>query len=456
LDELASDLFHGAPDEIARLGFAIARNLDPAAPAVEDASTSLSEKARAFADVLRKAKRPLVISGTGCLTKSVVEAAANVAKALKSEHKALSLVVPDCNSMGLALFSGTSLEEATQVLESGAAETVVILENELYRHAGKGMVDRLLGHAKHVVVIDHTRYPIAARADLLLPATSFAESEGTYINNEGRAQRFFAAMLASGAMRDGWQWLRDAGAGNWQHIDEIVAALAAGIPELQGVDNAAPNAAFRIAGMKIPRQSHRYSGRTAMRANIAVSEPKQEVDPESALAFSMEGAAVQLPPSLMSSSWAPAWNSNQSIVKFQAEVGGHLKGGDPGIRLFKSSGALEWFSEVPRSASGDSGSWLIVPQYAIFGSEPLSSGSPAVAERVGAFCVLLNPRDLANLDASSGDRLELQFDDRTTVAEARSDLGVPLGVAAVAFGFPGSDAIEWLTRIPIRKGARAV
>ncbi|MCI0733814.1 MAG: NADH-quinone oxidoreductase subunit NuoG [Methylococcaceae bacterium] len=456
LDGIATDVFRGTPDEIACLGFAVARNLNPKAPAVRNLSASLKDKARVIADALKNAQRPLVISGTGCLDKTVIEAAANVAKALQSGGKALSLVVPECNSTGLALLSGHSLEEAEKALESGAAETVLIVENDLYRHAGKSLVDRLLDRAKYVVLIDHSRHPIAGKADLVLPAASFAETEGTYVNNEGRAQRFFSVMLPGAEMQDSWQWLRDAGAGNWEHADSIIAAIASGIPGLKGVADAAPGAGFRISGMKIPRQSQRYSGRTAMRANIAVSEPKQPVDPDSPLAFSMEGAAVQPPAALMSSAWAPAWNSNQSIIKFQAEVGGHLQGGDPGVRLLESSGSLDWFAAFPEPAKAAKGTWLVVPQYYIFGSEPLSSGSPAIAEQVNGLCVLLNPEDLDALQTKSGDALELQFDGQSTVAEAKSDIGVPIGVAAVSFGLAGSEGIDWLTRVPIRKAAAEV
>jgi NADH-quinone oxidoreductase subunit G len=453
LDDIATGLFRGSPDEIARLGFAVASTLSSLAPVVPEVSAALTEQARVIADALRNAERPLVISGTGCLSTAVLEAAANVAKALQSKDKALALVVPDCNSMGQALMAGGSLEDAIQALESGAADTVIIVENDLYRYAGKGAVDRLLEKAAHVVVIDHSRYAVTDKADLVLPAASFAETEGTYINHEGRAQRFFSVMLPSGEMRDSWQWLRDAGAGNWEHTDSITAACAAGIPVLSGIKNAAPGAGFRIAGLKVARQSHRYSGRTAMRANIAVGEPKQPEDAESALSFSMEGAAVKLPPALMSSAWAPAWNSNQSIIKFQAEAGGPLRGGDPGVRLLESTGTLGWFSNIPSSADVIDGTWLVAPQYYIFGSDPLSSDSPAVAERVSGFSVLLNPDDLGKLEAKPGDALELRFDGWSTTAAARSDHGVPAGVAAVAYGGPGSEGVEWLARIAIIKRA---
>ena len=78
-----------------------------------------------------------------------------------------------------------------------------------------------------------------------------------------------------------------------------------------------------------PRQPHRYSGRTAMRADVSVHEPKTTVDHETPFSYSMEGlntrrparrgAAVRL--------GRRGWNSNQSVFKFQQEVAGALAGG---------------------------------------------------------------------------------------------------------------------------------
>jgi NADH dehydrogenase/NADH:ubiquinone oxidoreductase subunit G len=41
------------------------------------------------------------------------------------------------------------------------------------------------------MVVDHQRTAIMDKAHLVLSAASFAESDGTVVNNEGRAQRFF-------------------------------------------------------------------------------------------------------------------------------------------------------------------------------------------------------------------------------------------------------------------------
>ena len=67
-----------------------------------------------------------------------------------------------------------------------------------------------------------------------------------------------------------------------------------------------------------------------MLADVSVHEPKPPADPDTPLAFSMEGYQDQPPAPLISRYWSPGWNSVQALNKFQQEVGGPLKGGDPG------------------------------------------------------------------------------------------------------------------------------
>lgn len=139
-----------------------------------------------------------------------------------------------------------------------------------------------------------------------------------------------------------------------------------------------------------------------MLANINVSEPKPPADPDSALAFSMEGAPTQPPGALTPFFWAPGWNSIQSVNKFQSEINGALRGGDPGVRLIETpqGGSALYFSgpQKPFQPRGDE--WLLVPLYHVFGSEELSSQSPAIAE--------LAPKPYVALSAADAKRLQLQ------------------------------------------------
>ena len=68
------------------------------------------------------------------------------------------------NSIGLGMIGGGSLEEALSELESGAADAVVVLENDLHRHASAARVDAALSKAPLVMVIDHQRTAIMDKA----------------------------------------------------------------------------------------------------------------------------------------------------------------------------------------------------------------------------------------------------------------------------------------------------
>jgi NADH-quinone oxidoreductase subunit G len=79
----------------------------------------------------------------------------------------------------------------------------------------------------------------------------------------------------------------------------------------------------------------RYSGRTAMNAHLAVSETGVSKDPDSPLAFSMEGIQESPPSSLVPFYWTPGWNSVQALYNYLDETNGSMKGGNPGIRLIE-------------------------------------------------------------------------------------------------------------------------
>ena len=71
---------------------------------------------------------------------------------------------------GSASIGGGTLQDAFQAVEQGAAEAVIVLENDLYRHAERAAVDRCLDRARHVIVIDHLLHETAGSAEIVLPA----------------------------------------------------------------------------------------------------------------------------------------------------------------------------------------------------------------------------------------------------------------------------------------------
>jgi NADH-quinone oxidoreductase subunit G len=292
------------------------------------------------------------------------------------------------------------------------------------------------------------------KADLILPAATFAEGDGTFVNNEGRAQRFYQVLAPKGDIQESWRWLREpvraidrGDAESWSNLDQVDLALASELPVFAPILKIAPPANFRIVGQKIPRQPHRYSGRTAMLAQISVHEPKPPDDPDSPLSFSMEGYEGEPPPSLIPRFWAPGWNSIQSLNKFQSEVGESLHGGDPGQRLIEPARAgLKFFGEVPQAFERRSDEWLIVPLYHIFGSEELSVLSPGIAQRLPKLYIAVNDHDAARLGVNYSEQVELNLGGSTYSLPVKGHLAIPAGVAGLPVGLrelPFVDLPAW-------------
>src|SRR5262249_11763906 len=422
LDDVATATFHGAPDDLARLAFAVAHALDQKAPALDDVPLALD-----IARALKAAKHPLVISGPSCVSEAVIEAAANVAMAAGAP---LSFTAPECNTVGAALMEGKALSEAFRAIHDGTADTGLLLENDLYLRAPAHEVDAFLDAAAHVITLDHLSTPTTAKAEMVLPVATFAESTGTFVSGEGRAQRYFEVVTPANDVRASWRWL---GTDGWQKVDDVIAAIAEAIPALAPITKAAPAASYRIHGARIPRSPLRESGRTAMRANIDVSEPKPPEDKDSPLSYSMEGTPDQPPAALIPFFWKPGWNSIQATQLYQKEVGGPLRGGDAGARIFEPAAANRqpYFNTIPAAFEPREGEWLLLPIYHIFGSDELSLLAPGIAElakkQYGA---------VSTGDVTEGAEVDVSCASGTFRVPVRIRHDLPPGVAGLSMGIP--------------------
>ncbi len=448
LDDLAAGTHRAAPDEIARLGFAVAHAIDPQSPAVTDLDDSASDLASRIARALKEADRPMVVSGTALRSPAIIAAAAATVHALRrtgSGGSSFLAVAPEANTIGDAMLEGAPLETLEQQLESGEVDTLVILENDIYRRLPAPATDRIISKARRIIALDSIATATTNRADVVLPAGSFAESDGTFVNHEGRAQRFFQPLPPAGDVLEAWRWIGRIAAetgtskqNEWDRLDRVLTALARDCPELAPARDAAPDAAFRANGQRFPRAPRRFSGRTSILSHLSVHEPKPPEDSDSPLSFTMEGHSGQPPAALVSHYWSPGWNSSQALNKFQSEVAGPARGGDPGARLIPGNGPNERPSTaIPAPVPDDDQTLLAVPCYEVFGSDELSARAPAVAERIPKPYVALAPTDAEHHGLDSGDSLNLLIGELRVSAPVRLDPKLPPGLCGIPAGMPG-------------------
>ena len=445
LDDIAEQTATLAPQDIARAGFAIATQLQDSATSIEGFGPQIKGLIQRISDCLKAAQRPLIVSGTGLMSKPVLDAATAIASALKNPQAMLSFCLPEANTLGSVLLADESqpdLSELSRRASAGEIDTLLVLENDLFRRAPAQQVNKLLADVPNVVVMDVTATQTMSQASLALPTASFAEAEGTVISSEGRAQRHYPVFLPVEQRQAAWQWLNDlakaTGKVSYEHFDELMQACEYDVASLSGIAEASPSSAHRSRGVKIPRQTHRYSGRTAMLADVSVHEPKQPQDKETPLAFTMEGDNHNQSGALLPFVWSPGWNSNQSIHKFQSEVGGRISGGTAGKRLIERGEEIRGGSfEVPAPSRLETGQWQLVPLYRIFGSDELSALSPAVNELISEPFIELCSADAASINAEDGDKLTIHLGDEDCELSLSVNDSIPAGCAGYSVGLPG-------------------
>ncbi|HIG66618.1 MAG TPA: NADH-quinone oxidoreductase subunit NuoG [Porticoccaceae bacterium] len=406
LDDVASICVSLAPDDIAAFGYAVAA-------ALSGESTD-NPQADAAAQMLKAAKNPLIVSGSSMAHQGVINSAVAVADALDKATSMLSFCVPECNSLGLALMvadgSGSSLSGLAK--RASKLDALIILENDVYRRGDKSQIDQLLASGTKVITLDMVENSTLDQSDLVMAAASYAESQGTLVSSEGRAQRFYPVHSPAAERLPSWQWLLRLASvtghkklSKLQNFDQIVAACAESNPLFSGLLDVAPLNSFRDRGSKIPRQTHRYSGRTAMNSGVSVHEPQQPKDHESPLSYSMEGLNRDQPSSLMPFVWSPGWNSNQSLQKFQSEVDGPLKGGPSGVRLISSSLQGADISRQIDKVTLKAHQWHLVPMQQIHGSDELSAHTDEIAELAGRGFIAIGQKVAEKLAVTEGDGL---------------------------------------------------
>ena len=263
-----------------------------------------------------------------------------------------------------------------------------------------------------------------------MAAATFAESSGTFVNYEARAQHYYSTYKPDSNIRSSALWLSD------KHFNEITAACAEAIANCGAVAELTPGENYNFAGLKAPRQHHRYSGRTSMRANINVHEPKQEQDEDGVMVYSMEGVPAIKDAAVLNSPWAPGWNSNQSIFKFQEFAGGPLKQGSPGQCLLdNASTEKSWFEPAAAEKSADG--YSVFPLYHLFGSEELSAYTPAIQEKATSAYISLSPEDAKNLGLQASDGVQVEHNGAVPFIVRESiqagTVGVSVGLAGLNF-----------------------
>jgi NADH-quinone oxidoreductase subunit G len=166
----------------------------------------------AFGDVLRNAKRPMVLLSRGALARPDGAAVLASAWALA---QSLGAVTAEWNGFNLLHTQGGQVAALDLGFLPGAGgkDLGAMLGggvDALWLLGADGFDPSLIAPETFVIYQGHHGDRAAARADVILPGASYLEKDGTYVSTEGRVQRGRRAVFPPGEAREDWRILRAA------------------------------------------------------------------------------------------------------------------------------------------------------------------------------------------------------------------------------------------------------
>jgi len=186
--------------------------------------SEIADGSHRFADVLKAAKKPMLVLGSGALARGD---GAAVLAATRAIAEGFGMIQPDTQDEDGEIVAGWN---GFNVLHS-AASRVAGLDMRFLPGEGGADVAGILGGARSgaiklvyllaadeidtdalgdafVVYQGHHGDKGAHRADVVLPGAAYTEKDGLYVNTEGRVQMGFAATFPLGEAREDWKIVR--------------------------------------------------------------------------------------------------------------------------------------------------------------------------------------------------------------------------------------------------------
>jgi NADH-quinone oxidoreductase subunit G len=191
-----------------------------------------------FMEVLRGAKKPMVILGRGAIARAdgpaVLAAAWAVARAvdaLRPDWHGFNMLHQFGGQVGaleLGFLPGRGGLDIGRMMGGGV--------DLLWLLGADGFDASVIPSSTFVVYQGHHGDRGASRADVILPGAAYTEKDGTYVNTEGRVQRAWLSVHAPGEAREDWRIIRAAGEAlgvrlAFDDLTQLRAAMAEHAPQ---------------------------------------------------------------------------------------------------------------------------------------------------------------------------------------------------------------------------------
>jgi NADH-quinone oxidoreductase subunit G len=222
-----------------------------------------------FSNILKDAKRPMLIIGTGAMQRQdglgIQLAARQIAEAfafIQNDWNGFNVLHTAAGRVGALALGFVPQQNGMGTLEMlhnaahGALDVAYVL--------GADELDmRAFGHSTFVIYQGHHGDAGAHRADVILPGAAYTEKNATYMNTEGRVQFARQAVFPPGEAKEDWKILRALSehmghALPYNTLAQLRHAMAEALPAIATPENLErlPWAQFAAAGAQVPILSH--------------------------------------------------------------------------------------------------------------------------------------------------------------------------------------------------------
>jgi NADH-quinone oxidoreductase subunit G len=323
----------------------------------------------------------------------------------------------------------------------------------------RDLARRALAGAGTVIAIDAFLTASSRQADVVLPAAIAGEKAGSTTNLEGRVSRLNQKITPPGTARADWMIAAelasrlggDLGFESVAHITDEIAAVA---PAYVGITSAALLSSAGFDGLLTGglHDAH-HEGPPSMGRGEAV-----EVD---AVAAHGDNPTVEVrdsspaPDQPDPSAGSEPHGDESSTAEAEAILAGgegdHVEAVEKSAEAGESVATRPTRPAVLRSTptvtrravpAVDGYSLRLVASHKLYDDGTLVQHSPSLAPLAPGSIVRVNPADLERLGVTAGDSVRLTSSRTALTLTTQADLGVPRGVAHLAFDQPGPGAAD--------------
>lgn len=410
-------------------------------------------------------KKPLIVSGVHAQSVELIKISFNLAKLLKKlgKNPGLVLLTSHVNSIGTFLLGGVSIDNVIAKALQTKSNVLIVLENDLYRYLPETIIKKLF-ESSQIIAIDHLNTLTVQHSDFVFPSCNSFESSGTVVNYEGRSQFFFQVYDPCFSNKHihnlvSWKWLHlidcivNQKEKKWFTTKDVIDSIANEYKIFELLSEFSINVFSNIKNQKVARSPHRFSGRTALYADIDIHELKQPEDNDTHFSFSMEG--LQQPQHFsdyIPYAWAPGWNSLQASNKYLQMSSNKQKFSNYGLLLFSNDykKSLPFYSITLSNNYYKKEKFYVVPHYCLFVTEELAQYSPLIKENTICSIVFMNKNEAHNMSLLFGSIVKCKFSDITLILEVRlstklqkGQIGLPIGKSNIPLYLIGKEVINF-------------